>query len=531
MPNSLSRDTTSSITHVFISSMILDNIRVITDKNKCSIFYNITSLSSRFCYTGRVSFLNDTLHEKCAVVGISTTKSDSEAAHTAYRALFSLQHRGVEASGMVATNGGILLSVRKPGMVRDVFHESDIEGLKGNIVVGHNRYSTNGNRHAHLQPVVNESIGFALAHNGNIPDTTELEAYLEKRGYITDQYNDSELFGNAIASKLHGGRTFNDAITEISAITNGAYACVATHGGDLVGFRDPHGIRPLEIGEFDGGIILASETCALDTIGAKHIRSVKPGEVVRVREGKIVETYEFAEGVEQFDAFELVYFARHDSMQLGQRVDVVRRRFGAELAALHQPKGDKNSVIVTAVPDTSVPAAESYAAELGLQYKTAIIKNRYIGRTFMQPTQASRQDSLRLKHTMIPELIAGKDIIMIDDSIVRGNTLPRLVALARELGARSVMVLIASPPIRYPDFYGVDTPSQGELMAANMSVEEMQGKVGADYLGFLSVSSLVKAIGVPRERLNLAAFTGEYPVSIGDQQKSIRQPVSLEYID
>src|SRR5690606_37701231 len=241
--------------------------------------------------------------------------------------------------------------------------------------------------------------------------------------------------------------------------------------------------------------------------------------------------YQFAEGEEQLDAFELVYFARHDSVLLGKRVDAVRRRFGAELAKMHQPSADKANIVVTAVPDTSVPAAESYAVELGLAYRTAIIKNRYIGRTFMQPTQASRQDNLRLKHTMIPELIAGKDIVMIDDSIVRGNTLPRLVALARELGAKSVTILIASPPIRYPDFYGVDTPTQDELLAANMSVEEMRKSIGADYLGFLSVSALVEAIGVPKGQLNLAAFTGEYPVSIGKQQKTIRTPVSGEYLD
>jgi amidophosphoribosyltransferase len=478
-----------------------------------------------------VKYQNDTLHEKCAVVGVSTKTNTSEAAHIAYKALFALQHRGVEGSGIATTDGGVLSLVRRPGMVRDVFHQNDIDGLSGSVAVGHNRYSTNGNRHAHLQPVVNESIGFAFAHNGNIPDTAELEAYLHKRGYITEQYNDSELFGNAVASKLHGGRTFNDAIFEASAITTGAYACVATHGGDLVGFRDPKGIRPLEIGRFEGGMILASETCALDTIGAEHVRSVKPGEIVTVRNGEIVESYQFAEGNEQLDAFELVYFARHDSILLGQRVDSVRRRFGAELAKRHQPKADKNTTIVTAVPDTSVPAAESYAAELGLPYKTAIIKNRYIGRTFMQPTQASRQDTLRLKHTMIPELIAGKDVIMIDDSIVRGNTLPRLVALARELGANSVTILIASPPIRYPDFYGVDTPSQDDLMAATMTIEEMRQTIGADYLGFLSVSALVEAIGVPRTQLNLAAFTGEYPVSIGSKRATVRQPVSNEYAD
>lgn len=478
-----------------------------------------------------VNYSDDKLHEKCAVVGVSTKTNNTEAAHVAYKALFALQHRGVEGSGIVSTSGGTLTVVRKPGMVRDVFHQTDIDTLEGSIAVGHNRYSTNGNRHAHLQPVLNKSIGFAFAHNGNIPDTAELEAYLQTRGYLTDQYNDSELFGNALASKLHGGRTFNDAILEVSAITTGAYAGVATHGGDLVGFRDPKGIRPLEIGRFDGGMILASETCALDTVGAEHIRTVEPGEMVTIRGGEIVDSYQFAEGRQQFDAFELVYFARHDSVQLGKRVDAVRRRFGAELAKMHQPSNDKKNIVVTAVPDTSVPAAESYAAELGLPYRTAIIKNRYIGRTFMQPTQASRRDNLRLKHTMIPELIKGKDVIMIDDSIVRGNTLPRLVALARECGAKSVTILIASPPIRYPDFYGVDTPSQDELMAANMTVEEMRKKIGADYLGFLSVSALVQAIGVPKEQLNLAAFTGEYPVSIGVRQESIRQPVSSEYAD
>ena len=476
-----------------------------------------------------MSNVDDTLHEKCAVVGVSTKESGTEAAHTTYRALFALQHRGVEGSGIVSTDGAILSTVRKPGMVRDVFHQSDIDGLRGSIAVGHNRYSTNGDRHAHLQPVINESIGFAFAHNGNIPDTDALEAYLQKRGYLTSQYNDSELFGNALASKLHGGRTFHEALVEVSALTVGAYACVATYGGDLVGFRDPRGIRPLEIGEFKGGMILASETCALDTVGAKHVRSVHPGEIVTIRGGTLVGSFQFAKGREQLDAFELVYFARHDSMLLGERVDMVRRRFGAELAKAHRPLANKDSVIVTAVPDTSVPAAESYAEALGLPYKTAIIKNRYIGRTFMQPTQASRKDSLRLKHTMIPELIAGKDVIMIDDSIVRGNTLPRLVALARELDASSVTILIASPPIRYPDFYGVDTPSQDELMAANMTVEEMRTAIGADYLGFLSVSALVRAIGVPKKQLNLAAFTGHYPVSIGKQQKTVHQPVSDEY--
>lgn len=474
----------------------------------------------------------DRLHEKCAVVGVSVKRSGTAAAQIACQALFALQHRGVEGSGIVSTDGGTLNVVRKPGMVRDVFREEDVATLQGSIAVGHNRYSTNGDRHAHLQPVTSPSIGFALAHNGNIPDTAQLEEYLRSKQYITEQYNDSELLGNTLASKLHGGRKFIDALRETAALSTGAYACVATHNGILVGFRDPHGIRPLEIGRFKDGMMLASETCALDTVGATHVRSVQPGELVVIRDGKLVEHVQFAKATPRLDVFELIYFARHDSVMNGQRVATVRRRFGEELARLHASKlPTAATTLVTAVPDTSVPAAEAYAEAIGAAYKSAIIKNRYIGRTFMQPTQAAREGSLRLKHTMIPELIAGKDVCMIDDSIVRGNTLPRLVELARECKAKSVSVLIASPPIRFPDFYGVDTPSQSELMAAKMTVEEMRQAIKADYLGFLPISAVARATGVPRTRLNLSAFNGEYPANIGRQVQYVEAPVSTEYID
>lgn len=456
----------------------------------------------------------------------------NDAARIAYQALFALQHRGVEGSGIVTTDGSELRTVRSPGMVRDVYSDDEIGYLEGRLAVGHNRYSTSGGRNAHLQPVINDAIGFAFAHNGNIPDTESLEAYLTKRRYVTSQYNDSELFGNALASKLHGDRDIEAAVREVSELAIGAYACVATHDGALFGFRDPHGIRPLELGQFDGGTMLASETCALDTVGAEHIRLVRPGELVIIRDGELVSSIQVAEATEHFDVFELVYFARHDSIMNGQRVNEVRRRFGEELARAHAPwQTTSDSVLVTAVPDTSVPAAEAYAESLGVPHQTAIIKNRYIGRTFMQPTQASRQSNLRLKHTIITERIKGRDVYLIDDSIVRGNTLPRLIALIKKSGAKSVSVLIASPPIRFPDFYGVDTPQQKDLMAANMTVEEMRNAIGADYLGFLSVSAMVRATGMPKEALNLAAFTGEYPVSIGKQRMHISEPVSHEYMD
>lgn len=476
---------------------------------------------------------HDRPHEKCAVVGVSTVGNDSESAHIAYQALFALQHRGVEGSGIVASGTNDKLHVkREPGMVRDVFSNKDLYGLQGGIAVGHNRYSTNGGRHAHLQPVISDTINFAFAHNGNIPDTTQLEEYLTKRRYIAGKYNDSELFGNTIASKLHGERTLVEAVVEAEELAVGAYSCVAMHDGTLVGFRDPHGIRPLEIGQFEGGVILASETCALDTVGAEHVRSVNPGELVAVRNGEIVSAQQMAEPTPTLDVFEMVYFARHDSYLQGQRINEVRRKFGQQLAKLHAPwQEDQSNIVVTAVPDTSLPAAEGYAAALGLPHESAIIKNRYIGRTFMQPSQDSRRSSLRLKHTMISERIKDRDVYMIDDSIVRGNTLPRLVELAKCLGARSVSVLIASPPIRFPDFYGVDTPEQSELMAANMTVEVMKKEIDADYLGFLSVSAMVEATGLSGNELNLASFTGDYPVSIGKRAGSIRAPVSTEYME
>lgn len=479
------------------------------------------------------------LHEKCAVVGVSVKRKpndplDSTAAEIAAQSLFALQHRGVEGSGIVTfLPDGSLVEVRRPGMVRDVFRAEEIAHLQGTIAIGHNRYSTSGGRDKHLQPVISREIGFAFAHNGNLPDPAELVSYLESRRYRTRQYNDSELFGKAIGSKLHSGeRDLSDAIQEATQLTTGAYACVVGYDGALAGFRDPHGIRPLEIGQFDGGMMLASETCALDTVGAKHVRSVKPGELVLIRDGKLISSRQFATPEPHFDVFELVYFARHDSIMNGRRVAEVRSRFGQELAQLHADKlPSVDNLLVTAVPDTSVPAAEAFAETVGVPYKSAIIKNRYIGRTFMQPTQAARQGSLRLKHTMIPELIADKDLVMIDDSLVRGNTLPRLVQLARESGARSVSVLIASPPIRYPDFYGVDTPSQDELMAANMTVKEMRSHIEADYLGFLPISAMVRATGMPRSQLNLSAFNGDYPASIGRHAEEIRPSVSDEYAD
>lgn len=473
------------------------------------------------------------IREKCAVVGVSLKENSSAAAHLTYQALFALQHRGVEGSGIAAlTPDGSLHAIRKPGMVRDVFQSEDLLQLTGTTAVGQNRYSTNGRRDAHLQPVISRDIGFAFAHNGNIPDTSSLCEYLEKRRYMTSELNDSEMFGKALASKLHGGREILDAVREVQELATGAYSCVAAYGNTLFAFRDPHGIRPLEMGSVDGGLVFASETCALDSIGAKWLRSVMPGELILVQDGVLIGSYQLQPATPHLDMFELVYFARHDSYLVGERVNEVRRRFGYALAGLHSPHHkDTSNCVVIPVPDTSVPAAEGYAEKTGLTHEAAIIKNRYVGRTFMQPSQDSRRKDLSRKHTLIEERIKGRDIYLIDDSIVRGNTLPRLVKAARECGAKSVSVLIASPPVRFPDFYGIDTPHQDDLLAANLSVEKMRQHIGADYLGFLSVDALVAATGKPADTFNLAAFTGKYPVSIGARKVEVRKPTSMEYAE
>lgn len=473
----------------------------------------------------------DGLREKCAVVGVSSTEGGSDAAHLSYQALFALQHRGVEASGIAVSDSEFnSKSVRKPGMVRDVFTSHDIAELQGEVAVGHNRYSTSGSKHDHMQPTTNKSLGYALAHNGNLPITEDAEKYLNNRHYVTRRLNDSEIFAHTVGTITQETGDPVEAIKRASDMVSGAYSCTVQYGNTLIAFRDSYGIRPLELGKLPNAIMAASETCALDTVGASHIRSVNPGELVVVQNGKIISSEQYKEATPKLDIFELVYFARHDSYLYNERVYEVRRRFGEELAAMHPPAHDSN-VVVVPVPDTSLPVANGYATALGLPREDAIVKNRYVGRTFMQPNQASRKESLQLKHTIISERIENKHVYMIDDSIVRGNTLPRLVKAMRELGALSVNVLISSPPIRFPDYYGVDTPDQENLIAANLTPEQIRQEITADYLGFLSVSAMVRATHHEAHEFNLASFTGEYPIDIGKNASSIKPPVDTSYLD
>lgn len=471
--------------------------------------------------------------EKCAVGGVLLTEpeQDSAAAHL-YEVLYALQHRGTEASG-IATKApdGALEHHRQLGLVRDVYNEESMAQLVGNLAVGHNRYSTHGKKESHFQPVIDRGLAFAIGHNGNIPDTSAMDSFLEKHHLLHKNLNDSEKMGFTIAQYMRLGDDLPTAIEHSYPLFNGAFSCVGIHGDTMFAFRDSKGIRPLALGRFDNNWVFSSETCGLDILNAHYERDVMPGELITISSDGDVTSKQLAEPEHKLDMFEFVYFARHDSKLYGKRVYEVRKRFGEQLALAHGAlRDDCDNTLVIPVPDTAMPEAEGYAKVLGLPKEDAIVKNRYIGRTFMQPTHAARTRQLRRKHNIISEPVKGKDIILIDDSIVRLNTMPNLVSRLKQIGAKTVSVLIGSPPVRFPDYYGIDTPNQNELAAANMTVEEMRAKIGCEYLGFLSLEGLVKATGMPADMFNLSCFSGEYPIDIGHHKRTIRRPISMEYV-
>ena len=474
------------------------------------------------------------LNEKCAVAGVLLPGRETQAAAMVYESLFAMQHRGTEASGIVSESAdGSMRVHRAMGMVVDVYSAEDMGNLAGSIAVGHNRYSTSGAKDCHAQPVIDEPIGLALSVNGNLPSTKKLEVFLLSQNIKCQGMNDVEMMGHAIAQYIRMGSPLAGAIAKAYPLFTGAFSAVALYEGTLAAFRDPCGIRPLALGKVPGGYALASETCGLDIIGATYVRDVEPGELLTI-DRKGLTSKRLAKASYKLDMFEFVYFARHDSRLYGQSVNEVRRRFGEQLAREYPPVASDKDTVVVPVPDTSIPAAEGYADALGLRHSQALIKNRYIGRTFMQPTHNDRRKQLRRKHNIVPEAVRGKDIILIDDSIVRLNTMPRLVELVYASGAKSVSVLIASPPVRFPDYYGIDTPDQRELAAANFTVEEMRikmsGRKPCKLLGFLSLDGMVAATGLAKNMFNLSCFTGEYPIDIGERAAEIHAPVSLERV-
>ncbi len=470
----------------------------------------------------------DRLREECGVFGIY---GHADAAALTALGLHALQHRGQEAAGIVSFDGNRFHSERRLGLVGDAFSEASvIDKLKGPQAVGHVRYSTTGETILrNVQPLFAElhGGGFAVAHNGNLTNGLSLRRELVRDGAIYQSTSDTEVLLHLVARSRKA--QFVDRFIEAIRQIEGAYAFVGITNKKLVGARDPLGIRPLVLGELDGAPILTSETCALDIIGAKFIREIENGEVVIISESGIESHKPFPPMAERPCIFEYIYFARPDSVVKGRSIYERRKAMGAVLAQ----ESPANADVVVPVPDSGVPAALGFAQASGIPFELGIIRNHYVGRTFIEPTQKVRELGVKLKHSANRSVVEGKSIVLVDDSIVRGTTSFKIVKMMREAGAREVHFRISSPPITHPDYYGIDTPDREKLLAATHSLEEMRQFVGADSLAFISVDGLYRAMGHERRdpvrpQFTDHCFTGDYPTSLTDViGESAKQQISL----
>ena len=440
----------------------------------------------------------------CGITGVFAPGQD--AARLAYFALFALQHRGQESAGIACADGGTIRSHKDMGLISAIFDEEILGELSGHIAAGHTRYSTTGSSIVvNAQPLLERTeLGdFAFAHNGNLTNTDELRETLAPTTTLQAS-SDSEVMAKLI---VEAQGSMMDRITSVLQKARGAYSIVLCTQDELYAFRDPWGVRPLCLGKFGDGWVVASESCALQTIGATYERELLPGEILRIGahgiESKLVEQHE----VPALCMFEYIYFARPDSKLNHQSIYMARYRMGRRLAREYPVEAD----VVMAVPDSAVPGGIGYAAEAQLPYVEGLIKNRYIGRTFISPDQGMRSRGVQLKFNPVVENLAGQRVVVVDDSIVRGTTTPRIVQLLRDAGAREVHVRITSPPIKHPCYLGVDMATYDELVAANYSVDEIRQKIGADSLGYLSLNGLVEATGRSENEMCLGCLTGVYP--------------------
>lgn len=453
----------------------------------------------------------DELNEECGVFGIYSPTA--RAAEMTYYGLFSLQHRGQEGCGIAASDGKEIHYHKNTGLVTEAIKAEDLKKLPGKFAIGHVRYSTTGENSAlNTQPVIGYYLRgqLAVAHNGNLTNTGELRKRLNSNGSVFQTTIDTEVILNLLA--LYSHDDLLQAIMKTMLDLKGSYSLVIMNENQLIGVRDPHGNRPLCVGETnDGGYVLASETCALDTVGAKFLRDVKPGEIIIIDENGMNSYQGFSAAQQALCVFEYVYFARPDSNIDGLNVSKARRQIGRELA--REIKLDVDMVIP--VPDSGTAAAIGYAEEAGLPFNQGIMKNRYAGRTFIQPTQEMRELMVQLKLSPIREELEGKSIAVVDDSIVRGTTSRRLIKRLREQGAKEVHFLVCSPPVKWPCYYGIDTADRDKLIAANKSVEEICEYLGADSLHYLSLEGLLNAV-----KNNCfyctACFSGDYPMGVPD---------------
>ncbi|MDF7674241.1 amidophosphoribosyltransferase [Acetobacteraceae bacterium ESL0709] len=469
-------------------------------------------------------------HEECGVFGVWGMP---DAAALVALGLHALQHRGQESAGIVSFDGEGFYQHRGLGLVGEVFADSAvIASLPGCSAIGHNRYATTGGMHLrNVQPFYADYAfgGLAVAHNGNLTNAATLRKVLVNRGCIFQSTTDTEVFVHLIAISLYS--TVVERLIDAAKQVKGAYSLIAlTPDNGLIGMRDPLGVRPLVLGRVpgyeaeNGGWVLASETCALDIIGADFVRDIEPGEMVVINNKGIESIRPFGETGRRFCVFEYIYFARPDSVLEERSVYTSRTRIGAELARESAVEAD----VIVPVPDSGVPSAIGYAKESGIPFELGIIRNHYVGRTFIEPTDQIRHLGVKMKHSANRTVLAGKRVILVDDSIVRGTTSRKIVDMVRAAGAREVHMRITSPPTKHPCFYGIDTPDESKLLAATHTLEEMQEAIGVDSLAFISFDGLYRALNYPgreeaRHHYCDACFSGDYPISLVDRDGKLLQ--------
>jgi amidophosphoribosyltransferase len=448
------------------------------------------------------------MHESCGIFGIYAPGVD--VARITFFGLYALQHRGQESAGIATADGKKICLHTSMGLVSQAFTEDELAHLQGHIAIGHTRYSTTGSsRPSNAQPILVEanSTTIALGHNGNIVNAKFLRDELCQLGYTFATTTDSEVIANLILSSTE--RSPVDRIKYAMRRLQGAYSLVIMTKDKLIGVRDPMGVRPLCLGTIDGGWVIASESCAFGHIGAQFIREIEPGEIVVINKNGV---RSFTENGPRraLCIFEYIYFARPDSIIQGKLLYPVRQAMGRILARDYPVDAD----LVMGVPDSATAAGIGYAIASGIPYCEGLIKNRYVGRTFIEPDQRLRDLGVKLKFNPLSETIAGKRLVVVDDSIVRGTTTPKVVAMLKRAGAREVHLRICAPPIRHPCFFGVDMATKWELIAAHKTIPEIRDAIGADSLGYISIEGLIESVGLPKDIFCLACFTGEYPISV-----------------
>ncbi|RKL63958.1 amidophosphoribosyltransferase [Thermoanaerobacteraceae bacterium SP2] len=460
--------------------------------------------------------MDDKLKEACGVFGIYSSHEDSALSRTVYYGLYALQHRGQESAGIAATSGKGIDYHKGLGLVSEVFDDGILDKLKGHIAIGHVRYSTTGsNTLINAQPLVvkYKNGSLAVAHNGNLVNALEIRKELEEDGAIFQTTVDSEVIAFLIAREPSGDIV--KAARSCMKKIKGSYALIIMTEDSLIGIRDPKGIRPLCLGKYNGSHVLASETCALDTVGAEFIRDIEPGEIVIINKDGVRSIMTKNEPGSSLCIFEFVYFARPDSTIDGINIHMSRWEAGRQLALEHPADAD----LVIGVPDSGTVSAMGYAETSGIPFGIGLIKNRYIGRTFIQPSQESRVLGVKLKLNAMKEVIKGKRLVMVDDSIVRGTTSGQIVKMLKDAGAKEVHVRISSPPIKYSCYFGIDTSTQKELIGARQQVEEIRKFIGADSLGYLSLEGLLKSTGLPAGKFCNGCFCGTYPMEVPQEGK------------